>query len=271
MKSSIDKKYLQKNMRLKILALAYKTNSGHIGSCLSCVEILIATLFFEMGERDKFILSKGHAALALYTALHYQKKISEKILDSYLQDGTVLGIHPSSSFPKDIPLATGSLGHGLSFACGLAKGFYLKHKNIRTLPRAFCLVSDGETNEGAVWEAAQFASHHLLFNLIVLVDKNKIQALGRLDEVLGDTTTSSRWQAMGFNVFECNGHDVGDLEKTFKKIALKQNHKPNVVICHTVKGKGVSFMEDTLEWHYNRLDEETYKKAVKEINTKYNF
>lgn len=268
--SPFDKNLLQKEIRLKILELAYKTNSGHIGSCLSCVDILTEVLFYQMEKKDKFILSKGHAALSLYVALYFKKSISKKQLNSYLQDGTVLGIHPSSSFPKDIPLATGSLGHGLSFACGLAKGFIMRYKNIKNMPRVFCLVSDGETNEGTIWEASQFASFHQLKNLIVLVDKNKIQAFGRQIEVLGDTTSKLHWQAFGFNVFEADGHNLKKLQNVFKKIYSMKNNKPNIIICQTVKGKGVSFMEDRLEWHYNKLDGETYKKAIEEIKKNIN-
>src|SRR3990172_11434314 len=173
-----NSKNLSYKLRLKILELAKRTNSRHphVGSCMSCIDILIQTLIFEMKPQDKFILSKGHASLALYVVLNYLKRISDKEMETYFEEGTQFGIHTPGTLPKEIPLATGSLGHGLSFAAGLAKSYKLLKLDTR---RVYCLMSDGECNEGAVWEAAQFASQHKLDNLIVLVDKNGLQAFGK--------------------------------------------------------------------------------------------
>lgn len=255
---------LQKKLRLRILELAYKTNSAHphLGSCLSCIDILIVTFIFEMNPRDKFVFSKGHASLALYVVLNHLKKISNNSLNTYFDDGTIFGIHPPSQLPRDIPLATGSLGHGLSFSCGMAYGYKLKKQK----SRVFCLISDGECNEGAVWEAAQFASRYQLGNLIVLIDKNNFQAFGRTSEVLGDGASAAKWRAFGFEVFTCDGHSLKDLEKTFLKIQKIKNNKPRMIICNTLRAKGINEIQNKLISNYTSVDEEIYKRAIEDIN-----
>lgn len=256
---------LQKKLRLQILKKAYRTHSGHphLGSCFSCIDILIATLIVEMKKKDTFILSKGHASLALYTVFHYQKKITNTQFNTYFSEATDFGIHPPATLKKHIPLATGSLGHGLSFAAGAALGYqFAKRKKKR---RVFCLLSDGECNEGAVWEAALFASHHKLHNLIVLIDKNRLQAFGRIDEVLGDAATREKWQSFGFSVYECNGHNLEELKSVFAKINRKKNLKPHLIICNTKRAYGIESLADKLESNYMALDELTYKNAIKTI------
>ncbi|MBI2641437.1 transketolase [Candidatus Roizmanbacteria bacterium] len=256
---------LRKQLRLKIVEFASKTPTAHphIGSCMSCIDILIQTLLSEMKAKDKFILSKGHASLALYVVLNYLKRISTKELQTYFQEGTQFGIHTPSTLPKDIPLATGSLGHGLSFASGLAKGFKLRFK--KSAPRVFCLISDGECNEGSVWEAALFASHHQLDNLIVLIDKNGFQAFGKTSEVLGDAASASKWKSFGFNVVSCDGHDLKEIEKAFRTLRRMKNKKPNFLICNTTRGKGIKAIEDKVESNYTAIVGEFYKKALKDI------
>lgn len=257
---------IQKKLRFKILELAYKTGSGHshLGSCFSCIDILIQTHIFEMKREDKFILSKGHASLALYVVLNHLGKISDKRLESYFKEGTEFGIHTPSTMPDDIPIATGSLGHGLSFACGIAYGYKLK----KSASNVHCLMSDGECNEGAVWEAAQFASAKKLNNLIALIDKNNIQAFGKTKEILGDGAAAAKWKAFGFNVVVCDGHNLQELEKAFKRIrqlADKMN-KPHIIIAKTVRGKGIKSLEDKVESNYLALTDESYKRAVEDIN-----
>ena len=244
------KEIIVNQLKLRLLQIAEKTHSRHvhIGSCLSCFEILYETLLYQMQPQDKFILSKGHAALALYVFLDYQKKISKTVLDTYLQNGSALGIHPSSSFPKEIPLATGSLGHGLSFACGLTKGYILQRK--KPLPTVYCLMSDGECNEGSVWEAAQFATQYRLSNLVAIIDKNALQAFGRTKDVLGEAAAKDKWLAFGFNVFECDGHSLADLERAFKKIYRQTNKRPSLIIANTVRGKGIRAIEGKLLSNY---------------------
>ncbi|MBI4009289.1 transketolase [Candidatus Roizmanbacteria bacterium] len=255
---------LRIKLRLRILKLASKVPSAHphIGSCMSCIDILIQTLIFEMRPQDKFILSKGHASLALYVVLNYLGKISDrKLEETYFSEGTDFGIHTPSSFPKDIPLATGSLGHGLSFAAGLAKGYKLQKKP----HRVFCLMSDGECNEGAVWEAAQFASQHKLDNLYAMIDKNRLQAFGRTEDVLGDAASQAKWKAFGFNVVEVDGHNLTDIEMKFMGIKKLRNKKPNILICNTVRGKGIKAIENKVVSNYTAMVGQSYEKALKDV------
>lgn len=265
--SEKQKEQLGVKLRLKILQLASKVPSPHphIGSCMSCIDILIQTLVFEMNPQDKFILSKGHASLALYVVLNYLKKISDRELETYFAEGTYFGIHTPSHMKTEIPLATGSLGHGLSFAAGLAKGFKLRRNKIDSRKRVFCLMSDGECNEGAVWEAALFASQHKLDNLIVMIDKNKLQAFGRTNDVLGDGASAAKWRAFGFEVVNCDGHDLVDLAKVFNRLKKVKNHKPRMIICKTVRGKGIKAIEDKVESNYTTMVREIYRQAVKDI------
>lgn len=259
-----DKNSLKRLLRERIVYLASKSQTAHphIGSCLSCIDILIQTFIYEMKPEDKFVLSKGHASLALYVVLNYLDKVSTKKLEqTYLAEGTQFGIHTPNSLPKDIPLATGSLGHGLSFAAGVAKGFRL----LKQRKRVFCLLSDGECNEGAVWEAALFASHQKLSNLIVMIDKNGIQAFGRTKEVLGDAASKEKWKAFGFAVYECDGHNFKDMEKVFKQMGRVKQAKPTVVILHTVRGKGIRSIENKIVSNYTTVDTEFYKKALSDI------
>lgn len=263
-KNKKQKEELKIKLRLKILDLAKSTNSRHphVGSCLSCIDILIQTLIYEMNPNDKFILSKGHASLALYVVLNYLKKISEKDLSTYFQDGTEFGIHTPSTRPDDIPVPTGSLGHGLSFSVGLAKAFKLMNKTDR---RVFCLMSDGECDEGAVWEAALFASSHKLDNLVAIIDKNRLQAFGSTKQVLGDGASITKWKAFGFNVFTCDGHNLQDIAKRFMEIKKLRNNKPNMIIARTVRGKGIKSAEDKLESNYINVTENLYRKVLSDI------
>lgn len=261
---SKDKLQLRINLRKNMLELAYKSNSHypHIGSCLSCIDIIIQTMIFEMKEKEKFILSKGHASLALYVVLNYLKKIPNNQLATYFKDDTQFGVHTPSTLPKYIPLATGSLGHGLSFATGLAKAYKLQNKN--PTPRVFCLLSDGECNEGAIWEAELFASQHKLNNLIVLIDKNGFQATGRTSEVLGDAASVAKWSAFGFYVQSVDGHSLLEIDRAVQK-TKKNKLKPSVIICQTLRGKGVMLIENKLTSNYLHLTPEIYKKALEDV------
>ena len=213
-----------------------------------------------MKTKDKFILSKGHASLALYIVLNYQRKITNKELSTYFAEGTRFGIHTPSSIPKHIPLATGSLGHGLSFASGLA----LANKFLNPLVpnKVFCLMSDGECNEGAVWEAAQFAHHHRLQNLIVMIDKNGLQALGRTKDVLGDGASMAKWKSFGFNTVTCNGHDFQSLSSGFKKLTNFKNGKPGMLICKTIRGHGIKKIENKIVSNYTPVTKELFKNTI---------
>jgi len=279
-----DKNHLRILLREKIIKLASKTPTAHphIGSCMSCIDILIQIFIYEMKSQDKFILSKGHASLALYVVLNHLGKLSQGELEkTYFKDGTQFGIHTPGTLAKDIPLATGSLGHGLSFAAGLAKAFKLIEKNkidsrfptssfgLRgtsrgndKLRKVYCLMSDGECNEGAVWEAAQFASAYKLDNLILLIDKNRLQAFGKTKDVLGDGATRAKWKAFGFNVVSCDGHSLQDMAKKFREIKKLKNKKPNLLICNTVRGKGIKAIENKVESNYTAMTGYIYQQAL---------
>jgi len=258
-----------KEIRKNLMKMFYKSQEGHIGSALSCVDIL-AVLYSKIMEidpknpesenRDRFILSKGHAAPALYATLAEKGFFDKKLLGKYCQNGQKIAAHPTRGCFPGVEASTGSLGHGLSMGVGLALAGKRDKKNYRV----FVLMSDGECDEGSVWEAALFSSHHKLDNLVGIIDYNKLQAYGRTNEVLNLEPFSEKWQSFGWSVKEINGHSFSEIENAFDKTPFEEK-KPSLVIAHTVKGKGVSFMEDRLEWHYKHLTKEDYEKALKEL------
>lgn len=253
------------SIREKIFRLAAKTGSArvHIGSCLSSVDIMTETILFQMKKRDKFILSKGHASLALYVVLNQKGKISDKQLDTYFQEGGYFGIHTPSTFPEDIPLPTGSLGHGLSFACGMAKGYILQNK--KPLPKIYCLISDGECNEGSVWEAALFAAQHKLKNLVVLIDKNGFQGIDATSNVLSEAAGEEKWRSFDFNVVSCDGHDFRSLERSFEKLSKIANNKPNLIVAMTKRGKGIKSIENKMISNYFAINQENLKQILTDL------
>lgn len=222
-----------------------------------------------MKKGDLIMLSKGHAAPSLYVLLNYLKKLPDSMLNNYLKDNSQLPAHtPSNMFLDIVAFHAGSLGHGLSLSSGIAEG--MKHnfklKKQKQLSKIYCLISDGECNEGQVWEAAQYAVKRELDNLIVMVDKNGFQAFGKNIDVLGDSTTEKKWSAFGFETYETNGHDVNKIKAVFKRVHSVKSKKPKVIIFNTVKGYGVSSIEDTLESHYIQLTKHQYEKAVFDIS-----
>jgi transketolase len=256
----------RKKIYRRALDLFFLSQAKHIGSSLSCLDILIVTLAYIKRDEDIFILSKGHAAPALYVVLNSLEKISDRELMTFHRDGTRLPAHPPNYHFKDlIHFPTGSLGHGLSLCCGIAQAMKLSVTHQKKNPFVYCLMSDGECNEGQVWEAAQYASAKRLDNLVALIDRNGIQAFGRTKDVLGDAASKEKWQAFGFEVFECHGHNHVEMKNIFKKVRTSRQNKPKVIIFKTVKGHGVSFMENTIQWHYLTLSEEQYKQAVEDI------
>jgi len=240
-------------------------NAGHIGCSLSCIDLLIATLIGKKTEKDSFILSKGHAASALYTCLNQLGEISDTELKTYYKNGTSLPAHPAAMKFKNIPFATGSLGHGFPVAAGIAKANKLSGNN----GFVYVIMSDGETNEGTTWEAAHFSLKHQLDNLILIIDHNGLQGFGNLDDVLGNTTDPKKWEALGFDIMTVDGHDIPVMYDCIDLLKKRKNNKPKLIIAKTVKGKGVSFMENKLEWHYLPLAQESYQQAVNEITKKY--
>jgi transketolase len=251
-------------IRRTVLDRSRAANVGHIGSSLSIADIL-AVLYsgvIRRGEaledRDRFILSKGHAALALYSALHLTGAISTGELEAFCTDGAAVGAHPDHTV-RGIDFSTGSLGHGLSIGAGAA----LAARMDGSQRRVFALLSDAECNEGSVWEAALFAAHHRLGNLIAVVDVNGQQAFGYTRDVLGLEPLAAKWESFGWDVREVDGHDVGALTEELTEPSV--DGRPRVVLARTTFGKGVSFMESAIEWHYWPMSAEQYERAVAEV------
>ncbi|MBF0521754.1 MAG: transketolase [Candidatus Omnitrophica bacterium] len=259
---------LAKIIRSHALKMVHQANASHIGSCLSIADIL-AVLYNKIlrvdsrrsdwPERDRFILSKGHAAAILYAVLAEKGFFPKEWLKDYCKDGALLTGHISHHVPG-VEVSTGSLGHGLPIACGMA----LAAKRDGKPYRVFALLSDGELDEGSNWEAILFAGHHQLDNLTVIVDYNKIQSFGTVKDVLNLEPLAEKWKSFGWSVREINGHDFETIETTLGNLPFEQN-RPSVVIAHTVKGKGISFMENKLEWHYKSPKDEQLKDALNEL------
>ena len=252
-------------LRLKILHLYNQVRAGHIGCSLSCIDLMIAILFLNKEEKDTFILSKGHAAASLYACLNELGQISDVDLGTYYQDGTTLPAHPAPGQYKGIPFATGSLGHGLPIASGIAHAAKVKGEDTYS----FVLMSDGETNEGTTWEAAHYAIQNQLDNLFMFIDKNGLQGFGHTTDVLGDTASPEKWKAIGFETIEVDGHDIAAIHAAIEFLKNQKNGLPKAIIAHTIKGKGISYMEDKLEWHYLPMNPEQYELAVQEISDNY--
>jgi transketolase len=260
-----DPRQISGALRLKILGLYHKANAGHIGCSLSCIDLMIAVLFLQKSEDDTFILSKGHAAAALYACLNVTGEITDEELDTFYQDGTTLPAHPAPRQYKGIPFATGSLGHGLPIATGIAHAA----KVSGTDSYSFALLSDGETNEGTTWEAAHYAMQNQLDNLFMIVDKNGLQGFGPTDKVLGETASVEKWNAIGFETIELDGHDITAISLAIDELKTHKNGLPKAIIANTVKGKGVSYMENKLEWHYLPMNKDQYEQATLEVKERY--
>jgi transketolase len=252
-------------LRRWIIEQSRAANVGHIGSALGIVEIMAALWGGVMRQpgtsepdRDRFILGKGHAALALYGALRWNGLLDEDQFATYCQDGSLLGAHPEHAL-RGVDVATGSLGQGLSIGCGLAYGLRLQQR----ASRVFALVSDAECNEGQLWEAVMFAAHHKLGNLTAIVDLNGLQALGHTRDVISLAPMAERFRAFGWHVDEVDGHDVTELVGRLS--SRPEDARPRVIIARTLLGKGVSFMEDRLEWHYINLSDAQCDAALAEL------
>lgn len=256
------------SIRRTVIEQSFRAGVGHIGSCLSIADVLAAlyggvlrgTGHDDPG-RDRFILSKGHAALALYAALHEAGQLELADLNSYCADGTAVGGHPDHMLAP-IELSTGSLGQGLSVATGLALGGRLSDSPARV----FVLLSDAECNEGAVWEAAMFAAHHGLGKLVAIIDANGQQALGRCSDVLATEPLSERWRAFGWDAHELDGNDPDALAAQLDALGSDDPGQPHVVVARTTFGKGVSYMEGQVHWHYWPMSEQLYTQAIGELD-----
>ncbi len=260
-----------KEIRKTVLKMVYEAKASHVGGALSMADIL-AVLYSgvmnlrptepKWGDRDIFLLSKGHACTGVYAVLALRGYFPVSELEKYAKDNSIFLSHTSHKVPG-VELSTGSLGHALSVGCGLAVSFKT-NKNNR---RVYCLLSDGELDEGSNWEAFLFAPHHKLSNLTVIVDYNKIQSFGTIEEVLSLGSLKDKFESFGWRVFDIDGHNHGELLSTFEE-CKKELLKPTVVIANTIKGKGVDFMEGQLVWHYKSPTEEQYKEAIKQIESK---
>jgi transketolase len=254
-------------IRYRLVQMSNAAKTPHLGSGLSCVDILVAAYWnilqidpqkADALDRDRFILSKGHAAAALYAVLAKRGFFPADWLDSFGLPGAPLAEQPAPNCAPGVELATGSLGHGLPVATGMALAARLKKQTHRVL----AVMSDGECNEGTVWEAAMFAAGQGLGNLTVVVDYNKWQATGRSNEVMMLESLVDKWSAFGWNASEVDGHSIDEITARLKDTATD---KPTAVIAHTVKGKGISFMEDDNNWHYRIPKPEEVAAAKAEL------
>ena len=263
-----DLKNISIQIRKNILHMMTGSESSHIGAALSIVEI-ITILYFKilninpkeplLDSRDKFILSKAHGSPAVYSVLAEKGFFPKKYLETFYRNGGILPGHMDKEAAPGIEYSLGSLGHGLPVGIGMA----ISNKKNGNLGRIFVLLGDGECDEGSVWEGAMLASHLKLDNLTAIIDYNKIQSFGRTDEVINLEPFAKKWQSFGWNVFETNGHDFEDLYHAF---VSPHNGRPKMIIAHTIKGKGISFMEDKLEWHYKCPSEDELKLAIEELD-----
>jgi len=256
-------------VRRRVLTMIHNSKSSHIGSSFSSVDLLVVlyngvlridSARPDWPDRDRFVLSKGHGCAALYAVLAERGFFPLEWLDTFYQNGSRLPGHATHTYLPGVEVSTGSLGHGLSIACGMA----LAAKRDGKSYRVFALLSDGECDEGSTWEAVLFASHHRLDNLIAIVDYNKIQSLGRVEEVINLEPFAEKWRSFGWAVREIDGHDILEIENTLTQVPFEAG-RPSCVIAHTVKGKGVSFMEDKLLWHYRSPQGEEYEAALAEL------
>ncbi len=256
-----------KEIRKSILQMVYKAKTSHVGTAFSIVEILYALYFHVMNvdpenpkksDRDRFILSKAHGSAALYATLAHKGFFPLEYLDQYCTNDGILPGHLDKDAVAGVEISAGSLGHGLPIAVGMA----IASRAAQNGSQTYCIVGDGECNEGSIWEAAMLAASQKLDNLTVIVDFNKIQSFGNTEDIINQNNMTERWQAFGFQVYEVEGHNVAKLIKTFK---AEFNEKPKAIIAHTVKGSGVSFMENNLAWHYKSPNDQELEQAIKEI------
>jgi transketolase len=264
-----DLQAISRRIRFKLVQMSHAAGTPHLGSALSCVDILVAAYWGVLRIdpqqpndplRDRCILSKGHAATALYATLAHKGFFPAAWLDSFAQHRSPLAEQPSPGCAPGIELATGSLGHGLPVGLGMALAAKIQRQDYRV----FVIMSDGECNEGSVWEAAMFAPVHRLDQLAVIIDYNKWQATGRSNEVMALDSLAQKWAAFGWNALEVDGHDVAALAQAMNRVP-QGDGKPLAIIAHTIKGKGVSFMEDDNNWHYRAPKDEEVVAAQKEL------
>jgi len=259
---------IARTVRGTVVRMSHEAKSAHLGSSLSVVDILVAAYWgalrldphaLDAPDRDRLILSKGHAASALYAVLARWGAFSPRLLETYASAGGQLGEHPSPSTPG-VEAATGSLGHGLSLGVGMALAGRIQKHNFRV----YAVLSDGECNEGSVWEAAMMAAAQRLDNVVAVIDYNKWQATDRSNDVMALAPLREKWSSFGWTALEVDGHDVDGLAELLRNVP-DGSGRPIAIIAHTVKGKGVSFMEDDNNWHYRIPTAREVEQAFKEL------
>ena len=260
-------KEIAKKIRTTIIEIANSSKSPHVGSALSCVDI-IATLYFKIlniklndNNRDIFILSKGHGAMALYATLYHKGFLVKQELNSYFLNNGKLPAHLDKQANPYIEVSSGSLGHGLPMACGIAYGKKLKKFN----GKVFVLMGDGESQEGSIWEVAMLAPKLQLDNLVVFIDRNNLQGYGRANELLSYESIDEKFKAFNWEVLRIDGHNHSEIEKAI----YLDTKKPKIIIADTIKGKDIDFMEDKLVWHYYVVNDDIKQEALRCLNEKY--
>lgn len=257
------------NARQLIVDSLICAGCGHPGGAFSSVDILIALYFSVMNidpkkplwdKRDRFILSKGHSSVALYSVLCLRGFMKREVLKTFRQDNSMLCGHPDMRKVSGVEISTGSLGHGLSVGVGLAVSFKMDKK----MNRVFVLMGDGETQEGSVWEAAMSAQHYKLDNLVAVIDRNKLQIDGFTEKVMSLEPYKEKWESFGWQVKEIDGHSMSDIVDVLSSVPFKKN-KPSLLIANTLKGKGISFMENSCQWHGKSLKDDYAAKARQEL------
>ncbi len=260
---------LAERNRKRLVEVVFRAKAGHIGGDLSCLNVMTALYFHVMqgldpqnpkaADRDRFVLSKGHCVEALYVTLEAKEFLKPEILDTLGQYGSILSGHPTIEVPG-IEVNSGALGHGLSIGVGMAIAAKMDKKPWKT----YVLMGDGEQGEGSIYEAAMAGHKYQLDNLVAIIDRNRLQISGNTEDVMPLDSIRERWTAFGWDVTDMNGDDMADIVKTFAAIDYT-NGKPHLLISHTTKGRGVSFMEGIAKWHHGVLNEEQCKEAVAEI------
>lgn len=258
-------------LRKEIVTMCYESKAGHVGGSLSSIDLL-NILYNEVMRhdpkhpndplRDRFILSKGHIAEALFALLSQQGYIEQEELSTFSRFGSRLIGHPNNKI-DGIEMNTGALGHGVCVAVGMA----IASKMNRDPNRIYCLMGDGEQAEGSVWEAAMAAAHYKLDNLVLILDRNRLQISGNTEDVMALKDIRQKYESFGFNAIEIDGHDLDSIQAAFT-LAKANKGRPTIIIAHTIKGKGVSFMENVASWHHGVLTEELYKQAMQELEEK---